>query len=85
MNLRENIAQRRKEYLARLREQQLEHLACLCQNLSRAAASVGEILDLCGEALSARVCGALLDALAGLVMAELHIYNQAEQQKGDRA
>jgi RecB family exonuclease len=97
MKLRGNTARLR----ARLREKQLKYLVGLCQDLSRAAASVGEILDYHSGALSGRVCDALRDALAGLVMAESHIRDQATlpglvmaelrlrlqagQRKGDRA
>jgi hypothetical protein len=54
----------------------------VCQDLSRAAASVGEILDYHGEVLPDRVCDALRNALAGLVMAELHIRDERERRKG---
>jgi hypothetical protein len=78
MKLRGNTARLR----ARLREKQLKYLVGLCQDLSRAAAFVGEILDYHGEVLPDRVCDALRNALAGLVMAELHIRDERERRKG---
>jgi hypothetical protein len=72
----------RKEYLALLRERQLKQIPQMCQNLREAAAGVGEILDFHGKALSDRVCDVLRDALAGLVMAELHIRGECERRKG---
>jgi hypothetical protein len=82
MSPRKNMAQRRKEYLARLRGKQLKYLVGLCQDLSRAAASVGEIREFYGKALSDHVCDVLMDALASLTMARLYIHDECERLKG---
>jgi hypothetical protein len=75
----------RKECLALLRERQLKQILQMCQSLKEAADGAGEALDLHGASLPDRVCDALRNALAGLVMAELRLRLQAGQRKGGRA
>jgi hypothetical protein len=82
MNRRKNLSRLRKAYLARLREKQLKYLLSLCEDLNRSAASVGEIREFYGEALPDHVCGVLMDALASLTMARLHIRDECERLKG---
>jgi hypothetical protein len=72
----------RKEYQALLRERQLKQILQMCQSLKEAADGAGEALDLHGASLPGRVCDALRNALAGLVMARLHICDEYERRRG---